>query len=77
MSQLNVAHKPGSVHKVATVLSGALQLAVENGRLPGNPEARLKLPRRMKSGKKFLTHQQVADLAAAVDSRPKGEGSDC
>jgi integrase len=74
VSQLNATHKPGSVHKVATVLSGALQLAVDDGRLPGNPAARLKLPRQMKRRKKFLTHQQVAALAAAVDSRAKGEG---
>ena len=74
VSQLNATHKPGSVHKAATVLSGAMQLAVDDGRLPGNPAARLKLPRQMKRRKKFLTHQQVADLAAAVDSRAKGEG---
>jgi integrase len=74
VSQLNTTQKAGSVHKIATVLSGAMQLAVDDGRLPGNPAARLKLPRQMKKRKKFLTHQQVADLAAAVDARAKGEG---
>lgn len=74
VSDLNKTQAPGSVHKVATVLSGAMQLAVDDGRLPGNPAARLKLPRQMKKRKKFLTHQQVADLAAAVDSKAKGEG---
>ncbi|HEX4402730.1 MAG TPA: tyrosine-type recombinase/integrase [Galbitalea sp.] len=74
VSELNKTQAPGSVHKVATVLSGAMQLAVDDGRLAGNPASRLKLPRQMKKRKKFLTHQQVADLAAAVDSRAKGEG---
>jgi integrase len=74
VSTLNATQKPGSVHKTATVLSGALQLAVDDGRLPGNPASRLKLPRQMKQRKKFLTHQEVADLAAAVDAKPHGEG---
>jgi integrase len=73
-AKMNVTHKPGSVRTVINVLSGALQLAVDDGRPAANPAHRLKLPRQMKRRKKFLTHQQVAALAAAVDAKPNGEG---
>jgi len=71
---MKVTHKPGLVRTVIIVLSGALQLADDDGRLAANPAHRLKLPRQMKNRKKFLTHQRVAALAAAVDEKPKGEG---
>ncbi len=35
---------------------------------------RLKLPKQIKKRKKFLTHEQVAALAEAVDAKPAGEG---
>jgi integrase len=73
-SKLTATQSPGSVRKIANVLSGGLQLAVDDGRLPANPASRLKLPKQMKARKKFLTHQQVAELAAAVDAKPAGEG---
>lgn len=63
---------PDSVRKTVNVLSGALQLAVEDGRLPSNPAHRLKLPRVVKSSKRYLTHDQVAALAKAVGERSGG-----
>ena len=51
-----------------------MQLAVDDGRIPANPAVRLKLPRQSKSHKKFLTHEQVAALADAVEAKPAGEG---
>jgi integrase len=63
---------PDSVRKTVNVLSGALQLAVEDGRLPSNPAHRLKLPRVVKSSKRYLTHDQVAALAKAVGDRSGG-----
>jgi integrase len=61
---------PQSVRKAVNVLSGALQLAVDDGRLPANPAHRLKLPRSVRTSKRYLSHDQVAALAIAVGRRP-------
>ena len=56
-AQLWAAGIPGSpetVRKVVNVLSGALQLAVDDGRLPANPAQRLTLPKRIKTAKRYL-----------------------
>ena len=45
---------PETVRKVVNVLSGALQLAVDDGRLPANPAQRLTLPKRIKTAKRYL-----------------------
>lgn len=63
---------PQSVRKAVNVLSGALQLAVDDGRLPANPAHRLKLPRPIKTSKRYLTHDEVAALALAVGERSLG-----
>lgn len=63
---------PETVRKVVNVLSGALQLAVDDGRLPANPAQRLKLPKRIKTTKRYLSHDEVAALALAVGRRPHG-----
>ncbi len=73
-SRLSATQSPGSVRKIVNVLSAGLQLAVDDGRIPANPAVRLKLPRQSKSHKKFLTHEQVAALADAVEAKPAGEG---
>ncbi len=73
-SKLSATQSAGSVRKIVNVLSGGLQLAVDDGRLPANPATRLKLPKQIKNRKKFLTHEQVAALAEAVDAKPAGEG---
>jgi integrase len=63
---------PESVRKVVNVLSGALQLAVEDGRLPANPAQRLKLPKKVRHSKRYLSHDQVAALAIEVGSPSEG-----
>ncbi len=63
---------PESVRKAVNVLSGALQLAVEDGRLPANPAQRLKLPKKVRHSKRYLSHDQVAALAIEVGSRSEG-----
>jgi integrase len=63
---------PETIRKVVNVLSGALQLAVDDGRLPANPAIKLKLPKRVRAIKRYLTHDQVAALAQAVGERSKG-----
>ena len=72
-SKLSATQSPGSVRKIVNVLSGGLQLAVDDwDRLPANPAARLKLPKQIKTRKKFLTHEQVEALAEAVDAKAAG-----
>lgn len=73
-SRLSLTQSPGSVRKIVNVLSGGLQLAVDDGRIPANPASRLKLPKQTKRRKQFLTHEQVAQLAAAIDAKTSGHG---
>ena len=73
-SGLSVKQGPASVRKIVNVLSGALQLAVDDGRLAANPAQRLKLPKISKSQKRFLSHTQVAALAKSVEAHSAGNG---
>ena len=73
-SALSKDQSAASVRKIVNTLSGALQLAVEDGRIPTNPASRLKLPKVAKVSKRYLDHQQVHDLAEAVDARGSGYG---
>lgn len=63
---------PATVRKIVNVLSGALRFAVEDGRLPSNPAQRLKLPKPTKTRKRYLSHDQVAALAQAIDQAKEG-----
>jgi integrase len=54
------------------VLSGALEAAVRDGRLPSNPARGLLLPKVKKASKRYLSHAQVRDLAAAVEATGAG-----
>jgi integrase len=63
---------PATVRKIVNVLSGALRFAVEDGRLPSNPAQRLKLPKPTKTRKRYLSHDQVAALAQAIDRQEDG-----
>jgi integrase len=56
---------PASVKKVGSVLSMLLAYAVKDGRLATNPAAGVSLPRIRQAEKRFLTHQQVDQLAEA------------
>jgi integrase len=64
---LSATMAPASVRRVVNVLSGALQMAVADGRLPANPARNLKLPKSVTHARQYLTHDQVRALAAAVD----------
>lgn len=63
LARLDLA--PASVRKVHRVLSMVLAYAVKDGRLAVNPAAGVSLPRVRHPEKRFLTHQQIADLAEA------------
>jgi integrase len=66
LSRLELA--PASVRKTHRVLSMALAYAVKDGRLAVNPAAGVSLPRVQQAERRFLTHQQVAELADACGS---------
>lgn len=74
-SALSATQSAWSVRKIVGVLSGALQLAVDDGRMPSNPAARLKLPKVSKVQKRYLTHEEAHALADAVDRRGGGYGA--
>ena len=57
---------PASVRKVHRVLSMVLAYAVKDGRLAVNAAAGVSLPRVQRAEKRFLSHQQVYELAEAV-----------
>jgi integrase len=56
---------PATVRKAHRVMSQLLAYAVADDRLAKNPAERLSLPRIRQAEKRFLTHQQVHDLADA------------
>ena len=64
---LSKTQSPSSVRKIINVLSGSLQMAVKDGRLPANPAHGLNLSKVGKPAKRYLSHGEVRDLADAVD----------
>lgn len=54
----------GTIENCLGVLRGVLALAVEDGLVAANPVAGIRAPRRIPKAKRFLTHAQVAALAA-------------
>jgi integrase len=66
-SKLLASQSPSSVRKIVNVLSGALTAAHRDGRIPANPAHGLKLPKVTAASKVYLSHDEVAQLAAAVD----------
>lgn len=66
VAELAKDRAPATVRKVHRVLSMILEAAVKDGRLARNPSAGVSLPRLASTEKRYLTHQQVADLAAEV-----------
>jgi integrase len=57
---------PATVKKVHRVMSMLMAYAVADDRLGRNPADKISLPRVRQAEKRFLTHQQVHDLAEAV-----------
>jgi integrase len=57
---------PATVKKVHRVMSMLMAYAVADDRLARNPADKISLPRVGHAEKRFLTHQQVHDLAEAV-----------
>ncbi|MGW9167905.1 site-specific integrase [Agromyces sp. NPDC055658] len=62
---------PSTTRQTHLVLSGVLKFAVRDGRLVRNPCDDIRLPRITRKERGYLTHEQVAALAAA--SEPYGD----
>ncbi|MEJ1087004.1 tyrosine-type recombinase/integrase [Microbacterium sp. Mu-80] len=54
-----------TVKRALGILSGILDVAVDNRRLPRNPAAKTKTPRKTPKPRVYLTHEQLHALAAA------------
>jgi len=64
VAQLTAAQaSPSSVRKAFLILSGSLELAVRGGQLARNPCARVALPRMRRPEPRFLSVDQVEELA--------------
>ena len=59
-------HSPATVQKIHRVLSLVLDMAVKDGRLARNVASGVNLPRVGKREHRYLTHEQVDDLATAT-----------
>jgi integrase len=62
---LGKSRSPATVHKIHRVLSLILQMAVKDGRLMRNVATGVALPRVVINERRYLTHAQVHELAAA------------
>ncbi len=65
VTKLTASNSPATVRKVHRVLSLILDLAVKDGRLIRNPASGVNMPRVVSSERRYLTHEQVAQLAEA------------
>ena len=63
---LSKLHSPATVHKIHRVLSLVLDMAVNDGRLARNVARGVHLPRAHQNEHRYLTHDQVEDLAHAT-----------
>lgn len=66
VTKLTADLSPTSVLRIYGVLAGILDVAVKDRRLPSNPARGVNLPRKTAMRKTYLTHEQVARLAAAA-----------
>lgn len=66
VAKLTADLSPTSVLRIYGVLAGILDVAVKDRRLPSNPARGVNLPRKTAMRKTYLTHEQVARLAAAA-----------
>ena len=60
---------PATAHKVVQVLNKCVAAAVEDRLIPHNPVARLPLPRIERKEMRYLSHDELWELAEMVDQR--------
>ena len=61
---LSSTHSATSVRRAHEVLAGILEIATRDRRISANPARGVKLPRKAAKPRAYLTHEQVAELAA-------------
>ena len=66
VTELADNHSPATVQKIHRVLSLVLDMAVKDGRLARNVATGVNLPRIRRHEHRYLTHEQVDDLAVAA-----------
>jgi integrase len=66
VTELTKDHSPATVHKIHRVLSLVLDMALKDGRLARNVASGVNLPRVGRHEHRYLTHEQVDDLATAT-----------
>ncbi|GAA4726247.1 hypothetical protein GCM10023350_06220 [Nocardioides endophyticus] len=66
ITELTRHHSPATVQKIHRVLSLVLDMAVKDGRLARNVATGVNLPRVGKHEHRYLTHDQVEDLATGT-----------
>ena len=64
IASLASTHSATTVRRVHEVLAGILDVAVRDRRIPTNVARGIKLPRKVAKSRAYLTHEQVALLAA-------------
>ena len=70
ITDLSKHNSAGTVHKIHRVLSLIIEMAVKDGRLTKNVATGVNLPRASKPEHRYLTHEQVDDLAIAAGYPP-------
>lgn len=63
------SYAPGTIRKAYQLLSSALEAAVDEGLLPHSPARGISLPRGERKEMRFLSTEEVARLADAIDPR--------
>lgn len=66
---VTVGYSPSTIRRAYTLFQLALELAVEDGRLARSPCRRITLPRIEQSEKRFLSIEEVENLAEAIRPR--------
>jgi integrase len=64
VTQLGTSYAPSTVRKIHVIFSGLMNYAVRDRRIPRNPCDDVRLPRIKGSDRAYLSHDQVAELAA-------------
>ncbi|WP_315770186.1 tyrosine-type recombinase/integrase [Rhodococcoides kroppenstedtii] len=69
VAEMSALHGPVTVRRSHALLAGILDEAVRDRRLASNPARGVKLPRRTRKARAYLTHAQVRALATEAGAR--------
>jgi integrase len=67
VASLSARLAPASVRRAFTIVDQLLDAAVDAGHIPANPAARVRLPRIERTETRFLTPDELEQLAAGID----------